>query len=440
MTKTEFVPNQGQQEAIDKFMAFMFSPAKGFRISGPAGTGKTATMKHFIEKTIPAYQETCKLMGIKPEFDSVQMTATTNKAAEVLGQATGYPTSTIHSYIRVKVSEDHATGKMRLTKNNDFRVNTNKVIFIDEASMIDTTLNNLINEAVEKTKLVFVGDKYQLAPIYEKLSPVYLENYEEAELTQQMRNNTQPALMELCDQLRETVKTGVFKPIRLVPGVVDHILDNAELQRGLEYLFKEPTKDHKIIAYTNNQVRAYNYAIRDLRGLTSEFQLGEQLIVNTPFKIGSAGRTVPAEEEWTLVNIKKRRESLQVTPDIEFFYNLCDMEDSFGEKTYDVKVPVDMDHYYDIVRYLSKEKKWDEYFAFKNSFPDLRTMDAATTHKSQGSTYKSVIIDLEDISLCRDADQAARLLYVAFSRAKDRVYIRGNLAEKFGGLDAKGYY
>jgi hypothetical protein len=434
-----FTPNQGQSTAIDKFMGFLFEPSIGFNISGPAGTGKTATMKHFIDKTIPAYQETCKLMGIKPEFDEVVMTATTNKAAEVLSGATKYPTQTIHSFLQLKVSEDYSSGQMRLSKTPGFKVHNRKIIFIDETSMVDTALFNFLQEGTEKCKIVYVGDREQLSPIYEKISPVYKQGYDIVELTEQMRNNTQPALMDLCEQLRETVRTGVFKPIRLVPGVVDYIDTDEELMTGLEYLFKEPTKDHRVLAYTNSRVRAYNYEIRKIRGLSDEFTLGESLIANQPFRT-SNGTNFSAEEEVTITRITEHHKKIKINDTIDFIFNVCDITNSFGDTIRDMKVPVDMEHYYEIIRYFAKEKRWDMYFQMKNSYPDLRTRDAATTHKAQGSTYKSVIIDLEDISSCRDPDQAARLLYVSFSRAKDRVYIRGNLANKFGGLDGSKYF
>ncbi|QIG68797.1 ATP-dependent DNA helicase protein [Rhizobium phage RHph_Y2_6] len=438
MTDT-FTPNVGQADAIDKFMGFLFQPTVGFNISGPAGTGKTATMKHFIDKTIPAYQETCKLMGIKPEFEEVVMTATTNKAAEVLSRATKYPTQTIHSFLNLKVTEDYSNGTMRLTKTTGFRVHGRKIIFVDEASMVDTSLFNFLQEGTEKCKIVFVGDMDQLSPIYEKLSPAYTQGYETVELTEQMRNNTQPALMDLCAQLRETVRTGVFKPIKLVSGVIDYIGSDEELMQGLNYLFKEPTKDHRVLAYTNARVRAYNHEIRKLRGLSEEFTLGETLIANQPFK-ASNGVQFSAEEEVKITRITKQHEEIEIIPNVKFKYNVCDVSNFFGDTIRDLKIPVDMEHYYEIIKYFAREKNWTQYFNMKTLYPDLRTRDAATTHKAQGSTYESVIIDLDDISSCRDPDQAARLLYVAFSRAKERVYIRGDLAAKFGGLDGSSYY
>ncbi|WP_399498890.1 C-terminal helicase domain-containing protein, partial [Streptomyces sp. P17] len=54
--------------------------------------------------------------------------------------------------------------------------------------------------------------------------------------------------------------------------------------------------------------------------------------------------------------------------------------------------------------------------------------------KAQGSTYDSVFIDLSNISKVTQPDVAARMLYVAFTRARSKVYLYGQLAKRFGGL------
>ena len=45
-----------------------------------------------------------------------------------------------------------------------------------------------------------------------------------------------------------------------------------------------------------------------------------------------------------------------------------------------------------------------------------------------------VFIDLGDISTCHNPNQAARMLYVAVSRARHGIYFYGELASKYGGL------
>jgi ATP-dependent exoDNAse (exonuclease V) alpha subunit len=99
-----------------------------------------------------------------------------------------------------------------------------------------------------------------------------------------------------------------------------------------------------------------------------------------------------------------------------------------------VPIPADRTHFEALLKYYAGEKNWERYFFLKNTFVDLRPRDAATVHKSQGSTYDAVFIDLGNISTCNIKDQAARMLYVAFSRARTRVFIYGNLVAKYGGL------
>jgi len=87
--------NQGQQAAADAFFAFLFDEnQKEFIISGAAGVGKTFLMSHMIDTVMPRYHEMCRLIGTEAAYDDVVMCATTNKAAEVLAQATRRPTST----------------------------------------------------------------------------------------------------------------------------------------------------------------------------------------------------------------------------------------------------------------------------------------------------------------------------------------------------------
>ena len=65
---------------------------------------------------------------------------------------------------------------------------------------------------------------------------------------------------------------------------------------------------------------------------------------------------------------------------------------------------------------------------------NLRLAYCFTVHKAQGSTYDEVLIDLDSFNSCWDKDVAARLLYVAVSRAKHRVLFFGSLPKRFGEL------
>ncbi|QEP29853.1 ATP-dependent DNA helicase [Sinorhizobium phage ort11] len=421
--------NQGQREAAEAFFQFLFQQGKGFIISGAAGVGKTFTMSHIIDIIMPQYFETCKLMGIEPEYEEVVMTATTNKAAEVLGTATKRPTGTIHSFLNLKVQDDFTTGKSIITKTVNWRVYERKIIFIDECSMIDSELFNLIQEGTIKSKVVYVGDHNQLAPIYETISPVYKQGYPFYELTEPMRNNGQPELMNVCAQLRETVETGVFKPIQIKPGVIDH-LDPDQMQQHIDQIFIGQTMESRILAWSNKQVIAYNDHIRSLRQLPDQFTEGEYLVNNAAIRVGREQLSV--EDEVVLEKIFSTEE-IEVVRDTVMKVMSVELSTKYGT-TISCKLPVDRAHYMALIAYFKRTKNWERFYYLKNTFPDLRQRDAATVHKSQGSTYDSVFIDLGNISTCNFENQVARMLYVAFSRPRNRIFLYGNLADKYGGL------
>jgi hypothetical protein len=430
MEQLKTIPlNSGQQAAAEGFMQFLFGPAKELCISGPGGVGKTYLMSYLIDQVMPQYEQMCQMLGEKSRFTEVVMTATTNKAAEVLAEATKRPTQTIHSFLNLIIKEDFRTGQTRLEPGKQWKVHHNKILFIDEASMIDTPLRNKILEGTNGCKIVYVGDHCQLSPIMEAVSPVYVANLPFFELEEQMRT-TIPELQATNAQLRETVKTGVFKPIRAVPGIIDW-LDGPAMEAEVAKAFAEQTHDKRILAYTYNRVKDYNAHIREMRGLGNDYTVGEFLINNSAVMLGNA--TIHVEEELEII-YQGDTEMIQLEGGVELEIIHTTLANRYNEVYRDVEVPVDRDHFDRLLKYYKSQKNWFMFYDLKKTHPDLRQRDAATVHKAQGSTYDTVFIDLDDLSTCRNPDQAARLLYVAFSRARRRVVCYGDLAEKFGGM------
>lgn len=420
--------NAGQQAAADGFFAFLFSKDKELILSGAGGVGKTFLMGHLIDDIMPKYFKSCELMGIEPEYDSVQMTATTNKAAEVLGEATGRPTSTIHSFLGLKVKEDFSSGKSQLMKTKNWKVHTREIIFIDECSMIDANLRQIIREGTLDSKVIYVGDHSQLPPVFEDLSMIYKENLPFFELTQPMRTDV-PEIQALCAQLRETVKTGIFKPIQAYPGVIDW-MDSDDVMALVEETFVIQQASSRVLAYSNVQVNSLNKFIRELRGLPEDYQVGDKLISNTALQLSEGNISV--EEPITIMRVDNSTTTVNVGGGkLEVRY--MDLETPFGYYK-DVPVPVDRNHYDQLIKHFARQKDWISYFQLKNNHPDLRPRDACTVHKSQGSTYDIVFVDLDNLSTCTQPKLAARLLYVAFTRARSRIVMYGQLTERYGGV------
>ena len=425
--------NQGQKAAAEGLFQWLLSPEKAAVVSGPGGVGKSHLMAYLIENTIPQYQDMCQLLGQKVKYDSVYLTATTNKAASVLtdlAAATGVTSTTIHTLLGLIVKEDFKTGRTNLQRRSDTPIIQNAMIIVDECSMVDKQLFAAIMEYTHDCKIIFVGDHCQLAPVFEPISQVFTNNFPMFHLTQQMRNANQPALQALCEQLRETVETGVFKPIVGVPGVIDYLPPDL-MQAELAKRFLDPVAadQGRIVAYSNRQVMAYNHFIRDLRKLPDDFQKGEFLVSNSAF-VRNTKTFLHAEQEVEVVDVSNETQEVYLPMDGLLHVRQITLETHTGVQL-DVTIPTNYDHFHNLIRFYGNKREFQTYFALKNNYPDLRQRDACTVHKSQGSTYEYIFIDLGNISKCSNNSDVARLLYVAASRPRNRIFLYGGMASRF---------
>lgn len=450
MTVQTPILTPGQQIASDAFFAFLMSDHKTFGISGGAGTGKTFLMGHLSNKVMKEYHEACSMLGIAPEYDEVVFTATTNKAAEVLEASLNLPgalgmVQTIHSYLGLKVKEDYKTGKTEITKTTNYSKKPRKIVFIDESSMVNTQLYEIILETFKDSKIVFVGDHAQMAPVDEDVSQVYVQmdpdNF--VFLDQPVRNANSQALMALCSQFRETVETGKFKRIQAVPGTIEY-LDDTQMETLLEQHFAhDMNPSARILCYTNKRVNFFNEGIRSLRNLPPEPTVGDVTVMASAYVMGKVSLSV--EREFQILNIDYKN---VVNCGYGELFNdgiplqSCNMEivRTKGGKplslpntdnTINVNYALDKPRWDFAIKELKRQKSWSEYFLVKGQCADLRDKAACTVYKSQGSTYETVFIDLGNIGTSWDPKQVARLLFVAVSRASQKIYLYGNLPKKY---------
>lgn len=426
--------NKEQQEAADGFFHFLLGPNKEMGITGPGGTGKTFLLGHMIDQILPVYFDTCKMMGLPPIFDSVAMTSTTNKAAEVLSTQCQRPTSTVQSFLNLKVTEDYSTGRSSLTKTRSWEVHRNKILIVDECSLVDTPLHNIIHEGTESCKIVYVGDHCQMAPITETISPVFCNNIPFWHLSQPMRTSV-PELHALNTQFRTTVETGQFLPIQIIPGIIDWF-DDQQMEAAVHAQFSKQTLDARILAYTNKRTVEYNDHIRGLRGLPDEFTTGELLINNNAVPLKGYMLSVEEEVEILRMSPNTHRHMIDFFNGEDIFIDVydCDIRNRLGMTFNNVRIPQDRNHFTAMVKWLASRKDWAKMYNLKKQVLDLRQRDSSTVYKAQGSSMDTVFIDAANISTCHNPSQAARMLYVAASRARKHVVFYGELAEKYGGL------
>ena len=418
--------NSDQEAAVDAVFAFLNDKsATEFVIEGPAGTGKTTLVQHILNQ-IPKQERLMHAIGESGfDFTDIYVTATTRKAATVITEKlnAGEDPLTIHSLLGLRVSNNTSNGVTSLKRTQKDQV-TSSLIIIDEASFIDVNLLDCIRERTWSCKIIYIGDPYQLTPTQSSLSPVFNGLLPTAKLTQIMRFDGE--IDKLSMQYRETVKSKQYRPLTVDGTQVRHV-DGPTFQSLVQESFVQPhyfeEDDAKVLAWTNARVQEYNGFIRQHKGYTKTFEVGEQIVTNKPI-MGNNGKVIYSTDG--RARITHISSSSSDYMEISGKYLTLDnkIEVFIADESDDVKTKLNQ---------LKREKKWRDFFAIQESIADIRPPYACTVHKSQGSTYKRVLIDLNDIGRCNVPDDVARMLYVAISRASEEVILYGNLPEKYQG-------
>jgi len=294
-----------QQEILKQIEQFFAGVDKIFLLKGSAGTGKT-TIIRLITDVLRRNDIPFSLM------------APTGKAASVIQARTGHEARTIHSCIYSfdgleEVKED---GKSNdddddVTPLYKFRTRDcggTSISIVDEASMVSNNYSDsgilrfgsgyLLDDLIAysgilrsdlKSKIIFVGDPYQLSPVGSArpvaLDAGYLrENYrvgvDEGELITPVRFGESPGILKNATFLRD----------RLISGVIGNLL--IEENEGCSFLLAgedvvdcyleayHQGKESVMISSTNADTWLYNTSVRDrLYGFEAPLREGEQLMV-----------------------------------------------------------------------------------------------------------------------------------------------------------------
>lgn len=413
-----------QQTTIDKFIDFLADTANEYMIiQGAAGTGKSTLIK-LIAETAVKHGQMCALLQKDTAAEDVDilLSATTNPAVAVLENLTGIQARTIHSILGLKIINSFKTGKTKLILTKSAEEIHNKLIIIDEASMINDSLYSYIKSQTVNCKIVLIGDWYQLAPVGQTTVTMQHIPGVQAVMNQIVRNDG--IIMAAGQQFRDTVETGVFNPIPIdnknilqVDGSTFQALVDAEFTKT-DY----SPKTAKILAYSNNRVLEYTNYIRKVKNYPAELQVGETVITNKP--MFGTGSQITVDSTVTITGMGKAY--TDETSDIKG--RLVEINNK-----HQAFLPTSTIEANQYMRSMAKKKKWTEYFNVKDTWLDLRLPYASTVHKAQGATYDKVFIDLDNIGRCFIASDVARMLYVAISRARKQVILYGQLPPKYGG-------
>lgn len=426
--------SSSQEEGLERILSFIISKDEQiFVLKGHSGTGKT-TLVNYLIKNLDGFIKSMRAIDDTLSIPKIQLTATTHKAANVLESKTNRYAQTIHSLLELKLSYDFKSGKEFLTCTsgyNEVRTNLkNTLIFMDEASMASRELlTHLYKSLDHTTKVIMIGDPYQLSPVNERNSSAFTNGFPEFTLEGVQRQEEGNTILQFGEQMRHTVETGKFYPIQFDNTNLIH-LEGPDFQKIIDEHFSDYQHglNNRILTWTNGRVLEYNEYVRSLFTDEEIPQEGEIYISNNAVVTGST------------IALRNNEQVEIVNAESTLFHDLDAFEvrvKLLSGKEIIVHTPQNQEHYKMYLKQLAREAKannsWFDYFQVKEGFADLRPCYAQTCHKAQGSTFDNVYIDLYDLGRCRNPNDLARMLYVAGTRAKDKIYFTDNLPRKYGG-------
>lgn len=457
-------PSAQQKQAVLAVHQWYYgSTDQFFILSGPGGTGKTFLLAHIkkdIEESAKLYAEVADTKE-KAKALAVQIvvTATQNDPVSNLINHGFHEAVTIYSYLNLVTKPDN-NGDYKLEKGSNFAnvmyqlTRTNTIIIIDEVSHLSRQVFNILRDS--SARCILMGDAAQLLSVETGDFSVFhpKHNIKSFELTENFRAQSD-GLKEMNVKLRQAVFDGTFPPI-LHNGEDIFLCNDVEFKAAIRHEYtQESGIDHaKILTFQNNTYNGYNNYVRKILELPHHPIEGDALVVNTRYapKLGPKLTMRPSERiqflgyEFDDYNIRIfRSENLSGCPGkIDTLMTGIHVKRGalYNLETYAFTLK-DPTRRPDILDYLTKvahanmdkttnldmlhnySNAWHPYYAFKEGVLNYRLPYAENTHKAQGRTYPVVFIDLPDFYTTNDRDMLRRLIYVAFSRASCKVYIRG---------------
>jgi len=278
--------------------------------------------------------------------------------------------------------------------------------------MVDKQLYSIAKEMCEESKIIWVGDDAQLPPVSSGTFSVFKQEIPTVSLLQVMRSIDAPAITELSTALRAGVFNGHNLTISARPPSIFR-LSGAQAHETVTRLVKSDLWHSCILlSYTNARTAAAVKVIRGAANKPTAFIPGDSVIVNSAFRYSPT----PGTHEW--IPTDSMVEIQSISPVSSSPWLIVAHTDIGDFITYKDNSKLQAD-----IAAAAADKDWNRYFMLRESFIDLRHAEALTIHKAQGSTFDTVFVDTGSLYSCRNPNERRRLLYVACSRARHKLYL-----------------
>ena len=462
-----------QKNAYEDLITFIDSSfdAKDFKraLVGPAGTGKTYLVKALILNSSMSYS----LIGLA---------APTHKACRVLGESIHIPSikaNTLQSDLGLRLNFDidkFDPANPPFDPKGKIKIGSYKLYIVDEASMINRGLCTFLENICKtnKCKLIYIGDSSQLPPVNELYSAAFkgIKTFSLKQIVRQGDDNPVSYLLEL---LRYDIEHKSYKFLEHIQRFKSKF--NDDFSKGYQvcspkefgevvYInFNDEQLTHnvdyaKVVAYTNPTVSSWNKFIRNSIIADSDKSVltKNDLIISYTTIVNQFNECIIKNSEEYI--IKDIVNSVDSTYQIKGF--MVRFQAIHGGEITTPLFVVDHSDAYSIQKYVQisnsmieaaktarsglKAQRWKDYYSFKESYllltnimKDARTIlygrgldygFALTSHKSQGSTFDTALVDVNDIVFNKfgqpytNVEEVNRRLYVACSRCRNKLYLK----------------
>jgi exodeoxyribonuclease-5 len=401
-------------------------------LTGVAGSGKTTLVQAMAADHMARGR-------------TVRLAAPTHKAAAVLARKVpDIPCGTIHALLSLRPK---AQGDRQVfVRVPHARPIPEDLIFVDEASMLDSSLMQHIDRYLAGKAVVLIGDRAQIPPVGEAESRAFdvMPASHLDKITRQAEGNpiiaaasvirgTQdnpdlPMDWSWACEARGTPGTALEKTGVFVPPRADA---DAWLRRAMTCeAFQADPDFARYLCYTNARVAEINTRIRRwihgddaVRPGAPPFLPGEMALMRSPLVVEDAIQ-IATNEEVTVLDIAAGKHLMVGTWEMK-------VRTEAGQD-HDIHLPRDINDYQIRLNEMRDACRgdsmlWDEFHEFTAQFIRAQSIYAMTLHASQGSTFKFTFLDIPNVrsKMAENPLEVRRLLYTGATRASDGLVLVG---------------